>query len=249
MGNGPSLKKDINGKLDQLASKTVFVVNLFCKSEMYDVLKPSYYILADKALWDNKGLKEASRVEVKRFMEILNEKTTWPMKILIPVEGYKKYRDYYRNNSSIEVIQYNKTAIDGFDFFKNWTYRNNLSMPAAQTVLNAAVFLAINLGFKEINLLGADHSWHKNLYLREDNVLCLIDDHFYDKDKPAPTLINVNYSYEKTPKVHDELYSAGRALESHHKLKNYADSRNVTVFNCSSTTFIDAYERKPFTIE
>jgi hypothetical protein len=248
IGNGPSLQHDITGKELYLSQNVLFVVNHFSQSDLFEVLKPEFYVFADKAFWKYELCVESTNTKVEATLMSILKKTKWKMSLLIPNESFKFFNLYFRENSNIRIIAYNKTAVDGFKFFKFWAYRKNLSMPPAQTVLNAAIFIGINLGFKEINLLGADHTWHRNLVLRQDNVLCFIDDHFYDETKPELKGIPVNFLNEKTPLVHDELYAAAKALESHHKINEYAKSRNVTIYNLSSTTFVDAYERKIFSI-
>jgi len=246
-GNGPSLGKDIEDKISYLSDQAVFVVNHFSQSNLYETLKPTYYVIADEAFWESENLtNEDIKLKIKNTLISIKDKTTWPLIFLTPVDALRKFTNYFSSNSNIRVIDYNKISAEGFNFFKNWSYKHNLAAPSAQTVLNAAIFNAISIGFKEINILGADHSWHKNFFLRNDNVLCIIDDHFYDKDNPPLVpLIGPNIG-DKPPKVHEELYTVAKALEIHHQINNYAKSVKVNIFNRSSITFVDAYERKSF---
>jgi hypothetical protein len=225
----------------------VFVVNHFSQSNLYETLKPRYYVIADEAFWESENLtNEDIKLKIKNTLISIKDKTTWPLIFFTPVSALRKFMNYFSGNSNIRVIDYNKVSVEGFIFFKKWSYKHNLAAPSAQTVLNAAIFNALSIGFKEINILGADHSWHKNLFLRNDNVLCLLDDHFYDKQQqPLMPLIGYRIG-DDPPKVHEELYTAAKALEIHHEINAYAKSINVKIFNRSSFTFVDAYERRPF---
>ena len=51
-------------------------------------------------------------------------------------------------------------------------------MPFSQNVLVAAIYISLNLGYKNIYLLGADHSWAHDVSVNDDNQLCLNDRHF-----------------------------------------------------------------------
>ena len=114
-------------------------------------------------------------------------------------------------------------------------------MPTAYNVLVAALFLAINAGYENIYFLGADHSWHQNIVVKNDNLLYIKDSHFYD--------LKTNYKlFDKGKagelfKVHEVFLGWGRLFEVYILLNEYAQSRGVSIINVSLESFIDAFQR------
>lgn len=242
-GNGPSLKNDISSRLDFFSQQELFVVNHFAKDELYVKLEPKFYVFADEAFWITNENLEVQK-KINETLESIKNRTSWNLYILVPWQAKQKIKFFFINNKNIKIIAYNRTPISGFRFFKYWAYRRNLGMPHAQTVLNATIVNAINMGYVEINVMGCDHSWHRNLYLREDNVLCFVDDHFYDQITPESKPLVEYLNTDISPKVHEQLYASAKALETHHLINEYAEHIHVKIFNRSSVTFVDAYERK-----
>jgi hypothetical protein len=243
LGNGPSLKTNLSSNIDLLKSNCLFVVNDFAKSEYYQILKPKYYVLADPIYWITDLHKEYVDAGYL-LLKAIKEKTNWPIHLFIPQAGFKTnlFQSFFRENNNIIICNYNSTEIEGFEKVNYFFYKKNLGMPRPQNVLVPCIFLAINIGFTEVNLLGTDHSWTKDLVVNEENEVCFSDSHFYDqgKSKFIP-FYDINGNIYK---MHQILYDFGLMFEAYQYLRKYADYRKVKVFNRTSESFIDAFERK-----
>ncbi|WP_343616095.1 hypothetical protein [Flavobacterium sp.] len=246
LGNGPSLKYYLEDNLDFLKKQKTFAVNLFVKSEYYEILRPNYYVLADPNFWLFTGLPNKIKVE-EDTLSTLNEisrKTSWPLTILIPYAAKKYFAIFFKNHEFIKIVCYNNTVIpvEGFDSLTNYLFKKNLASPRIQNVLIAAIYASINIGFEKINVFGADHSWTKELFVNDDNQVGCVDDHFYHKETPSLRLYTrydgVNY------KMHELLRDFAYMFEGYHILKKYADYKGAKIYNRSKGSFIDAFERK-----
>ena len=107
----------------------------------------------------------------------------------------------------------------------------------------AAIFLAINLGYARIYLHGADHSWHEDLVLNEENIVCIKDRHFYDKGEVALTPWRIGDKNGTTWKMHEILMALSKKFQGYHVLAEYASYRKAKIYNASKKTYIDAFER------
>jgi hypothetical protein len=241
--NGPSLLNDLNDKVSCLSSYDLIVVNDMVKSKYYCKLKPLYYILADPAYWDvhvDPKLLDQTNIVLNK----ISEETNWKMNLVVPYEAYKskRFRSFFVLNKNINIQFYNVTTFDGVDYIKYFFYRHNLAMPRPQNVLIACIFLAINLKYKEINLLGVDHSWIRNLSVNKKNEVCLRDYHFYDNQEvietPFKTLYGDIYA------MPDILRDFAKMFEGYHILKKFATIEETIVINRTKDSFIDAFEKR-----
>lgn len=224
LANGPSLKEDMS-KID-FSRGHFSVVNDFYKSPYYKMLKPAYYVIADPVYFE----------ENENIMHLVRE-VDWNMKLLVPYYAWKKI-DLLRRcpNQFIEVVPYNTIIYNGFECFRNSVYKKGLSIPKVQNVLAASIFTGINMGYKEINLYGVDHSWTQTLGVNSMNQVCAVDYHFYDKEKPK-------FSPYNKIKMHELLRAFAFMFESYHFIRKYADYRGCRIINCTKDSFIDAFER------
>ena len=231
LGNGPSLKESIKLKKGSFNRDNTIVVNNFCNDPYFFDLKPRMYIVIDPAYYRN---YEQSR-DAPGFFEKMT-KVDWEMYLIVPFEF--KENGVYReiNNPSIKYIYINLTPVSGFKWLSRFLYKHNLGMPQSQNVLNAAIFCGINMGFKEIRVYGADHSWSKDVAVYKNNKVCYVEDHFYDKEK--------TYHEMEGFTISSFFLALSKAFDSHMKLRGYADSCGCMIINCTPESFIDAYERE-----
>tara|TARA_R110001592_G_scaffold246740_1_gene508692 strand:- start:4745 stop:5602 length:858 start_codon:yes stop_codon:yes gene_type:complete len=231
LGNGPSLKTVLENDLLNAKNKDIFVVNFFFKSTYFNILKPKYYVLADTAIFKPSIKRHFDFVE--EIIENLN-KVSWEMYLLIPSSKNKSLTLSRITNKNIKFIFMNTTPVNGSKSISHFLYKNNVGMPRCQNVLNLAIFSAINLGYKNVYLYGADHSWTKDLFVNEQNEVCYGDRHIY---KPDLTII------KKENTIHDLLMLFSHMFKSHKQLRNYADSVDCSIYNYTKESFIDAYKR------
>lgn len=247
MGNGPSLDEVLSTHLDFFTGKTIICVNEFAFSEYFEKVRPEYYVFLDPAYW--------ARTVAQNFKEDFRKltdqliKVTWPMKIFIPTlaRDWNMFIDLSKVNENIEIFYFNRTAISPIDPCIYVLYKKNLAMPPAQNVLVGCIFLALNMRFKKIYLLGADHSWHENLFVDDNNNLFLKNNHFYDK-----TVMQLVPIY-KTPdgserfKVHELFAALSLKFKGYIILEDYSKYLGAKVYNATNKSYIDAFER--FTIK
>lgn len=98
------------------------------------------------------------------------------------------------------------------------------------------------MGYEKIHLIGADHSWLKDLWVDENNLVMLRQKHFYDE-----TTAKANPMYKKgqdTRKLHEVLQKFVISFEAYFTLEKFATKKGQKIINLTPGSFIDAFERK-----
>lgn len=247
IGNGPSFRNTFHDAAfsNFAESKDFFCVNTFALSEEFDILKPRYYLFLDPEFWENTATDECKQLRQNLLSEI-NEKTTWNMTIFLPVKAKRfSFVQLFCFKENINIEFFNDCPFWGFNFIKFYLYRKGVAMPLGQNVLIGAVFLGLNMGYKNMYLIGADMSLHKNLILRDDNVVCGVVKRFYEDEnedsiKMTPFLKQGADPYWKMADLFEAFTNTFRAFD---ELACYAQSINAKVFNASKVTFIDSFKR------
>lgn len=242
LGNGPSLSESINKITNQLKIHDCIVVNNFCNTELFDEIKPKFYVIADPSnLGQLENLSESLKLETLKIADKLKS-ITWDMSFICPDFSQSGYLvNILKNNPHINIFFYNTQNVSKYDDLMHDWAENRIS-PPAQTVLNTCVYLGIFLKYKEIDILGMDLSWHEDLELdQKTNELFIVDKHFYGTKKRFATL-DVNGI--KPAHVHEYLQCSVNALKSFWDLKVFAEYQNVKVYNLSPHSWVDAFDRK-----
>jgi len=245
LGNGPSLKNDLENDLEFFSDKNIFVVNNFATSNYYNIIKPKYYVFADPAYWSE--IENSTVVKnCRKTLEIIKDSTTWEMIVFVPCNALKSsvLNDVLKHNKCIKIVDFNTTTISmkAFNSINYLLFEKNLAAPPVQNVLISSIYISINIGFSEVNILGSDHSWTKELFVNDKNQVCTIDHHFYDnKDIKYNVFTRIDGSVYK---MHEILRDYALMFEGYHKLRNYADYFKVRIYNVTKNSFIDAFERK-----
>ena len=128
------------------------------------------------------------------------------------------------------------TPVEGFDWFAHRCYKSGLGMPRPRNVLIPSIMTGLAMDYNVIYVAGADHSWLKEIWVNDDNIVMEDLNHFYDK-KGAE-------QYVSTKHLHDLLLSMHIAFKSYHDIKRYASRLNKKIYNITKGSFIDAFERK-----
>lgn len=239
LANGPSLRDVLDKHLDALLARKadMLAVNMFGNNDCFWKIKPSYYVLTDPGFFRKTSIENVE-IQKEKLVDSFN-KVSWEMNLLLPTgaKGSELLSDVKNNN--ITILYYNYTPINGFRSVEYWIYRHNLGMPLPMNVSNAAIFLMTNWGYKDIYLLGVDHTWLKNFNIDpETNALISDDQHFYGKEK-----LNLN-KRGKGVRFDEWLYNQYMGFHAHWRLSEYAKSRGVNVYNSTRVSLIDCYERK-----
>lgn len=239
LGNGPSLADDFE-KILKLQSKRdidIWAVNNFAISDQFIIIKPGFYVLTDPNYWAV-DVSEALLLARNRLIKCFNEQLDWPMVLMVPFDAKGSGFLQNINRRNIDVRFYNRTPVDGFRFFREWIYSNNLGMPAPFNVLIAAICLAITDKYQTVYVSGADHSWHESLLIENGRML-LSQFHFYKENVAAVPVIKTDGS---SFTIGDIFIRWGCVFKKYEILDLYARSKGVRIFNISSKSYIDAFE-------
>ncbi len=237
LGNGPSLNTLYSNNKSFLSEKDIIVTNDFARSELFNTIKPSFYVIADPAFF-NDDAPDIIKQRSNAIFEKLN-KAVWPIFVFVPFK-YKKYTKEKIHNPKIEVFYFNHTPCSGFTNVLNFLFDKKLGMPYLKNILIAALMLGIQLKYKNIYLWGVDHDWMKYMTLNKDGILCLESHHFYSNKKSEPTIW---YKEGKIPwKVDEALFSMAKMFSGYYIVSKYAKKKQVTIINQTPNSMIDAFE-------
>ncbi|MDE7427580.1 MAG: hypothetical protein K2M79_07260 [Muribaculaceae bacterium] len=234
MGNGPSLRRFIVNNAEMLASIPSMAVNFAANAPEFISLRPEYYLMADPHFFTG-----ADDPNVKRLYERLVE-IDWPLTVFVPVKYYSVTRERLRANTLITVNSFNFVGIEGWDWLKDMAYRSGTGMPRPRNVLIPSIMTAVRMGFKEIILVGADHSWTQTLSVDEANRVVSVQPHFYKDNNAEKERVSSVYS---NIKLHELLLSFHIAFKSYWEVRRYADKIGIQIKNATPGSFIDAFER------
>jgi hypothetical protein len=114
------------------------------------------------------------------------------------------------------------------------------------TVVQNGIFVALLLGYKQIELYGVDHTLLDGLMVNEQNQLCRTISHYYDGVLAHPTPIYVNATNPPQPyTMSSYLAETAELFRGHEVLERYARSRGARILNRTRGSLIDSYERNP----
>lgn len=221
IGNGPSLATQ---DLSFLAGEITFAMNAFWKHPIVEAWQPTYYLLADKVLFDRstsaseffENLK--SRIKDADFFVPLSRKDVVLEGQLLPPE-----QTYFL---SVEDRLVDNDSVERFDLTD--------SVPDVLTVAQFAMMAAIYMGCSPIYLMGLDHDWlahrgEKNFYFFKGLSL---NNH--------PEVKGQLGSYDQ------DMEGLIRVWKDYRKLKTLADSLNIKIVNVTAGGFLDVFDRLPY---
>lgn len=234
LGNGPSLAVTMKECGPQLAAFPLLAVNFAAIAPEFSELAPEYYVLADPHFFE-----EPPSGNVTRLMEALSA-VDWAMTLFVPARQLREASRLTSGNSHITIASFNPVGVEGFRWLENAAFRSGRGMPRPRNVLIPALMIAISLGYKEIYVAGADHSWMKTLEVTEDNTVVTVQPHFYAEAADEKARITSVY---KNIRLHEVIHSFYIAFRSYFTIERYARSRGVRIVNVTPGSYIDAFER------
>lgn len=238
LGNGPSLTKDIDKIKLNLNSFDFYAVNKFCKSDIYEYIKPCGYFFLDPIFF-------SENQEIKELLNIINSNTSWKMQVFIPEQLYHTHMKKILTNENIEVIPMSfkdsRIFLDTSPI-KTLILKTGFFMFPAINVLIFSIFTGIWAKYDAIYIYGADASFHLDTTVdQKTNELIVLNRHFNETDQHTKCAKDIG-EYE--------LCSMSEFLEmnyihfrSHEKLYGFAKNNKVDIINKSSFSLIDAYPR------
>lgn len=230
LANGPSLNKFLSD--GKFPSKGVFAVNYFSMTPYFNKVKPDNYIVVDPGMCGR--AKPEEEEDVSNTLKCIKE-IDWEMNMFFPSDTDSKILKILSVNPQINIVLFNRTPLEGSRRLCHFLFRKNLGMPQPQNVTNAAIFCAINCGYKNIYLFGVEHSWTVDLRVNDKNQLCYYEDHFYDT-KTERIIPDAN--------MNSILLAIARGFKSHMQLNEYAKTVGCNIYNLTENSLIDAYQRK-----
>jgi hypothetical protein len=236
MGNGPSLKKTIEEDGDVLSQHPLLAVNFAANAPQFTQLAPEYYILVDPFFFSGATADNL----VKLWSNLAD--VSWPMTLILPRKFAKSVPTAVSNNDNIAVQTINCVGVEGFASVERWAFKTRLAMPRPRNVLIPAIMAGIWLGYKELYIVGADHSWMQSIWVDEDNNVVSVQPHFYKDDAKEQRRVDSEY---KGYRLHQIINSFYVAFKSYHLIERFAKSQGVKIYNATQGSYIDAFTRKP----
>lgn len=237
LANGPSLADTIRNNRSFLKSAPTLAVNFAAIADDFLELKPRYYVLADPHFFNTASCDS----NLHKLRKSIGE-TDWTMTLFVPVKFKKEARALY--GKKVEIKTFNNIGAEGLISFSHFLYRIGAAMPRPRNVLIPSLMLAINMGYKEILIFGADHSWMKTLSVTDGNEVVSIQPHFYKDGEDERNRVRHEY---RNYRLHQIVESFAIAFKSYHDIANFANTKNVKIFNSTPGSFIDAFERRSIT--
>ncbi len=233
IGNGPSVR----GKMSEIINSkdcAFCCVNHAAKTDFFYMLKPQYYVLADYLFFcNNRNSKEMLTIDNLR-------KVDWNMTLFVPYRGLKQTKKEFESSKYVTVVPYNSIPYKGFACVKYFLYNIGFSMPLCNNVMVAALYVGVQLGFEKIDVYGLDFTWIKEMRVNEQNVVCRIDEHFYEGEvKITPWLKS-----DGTPfTVSSICRTLADGLDSFSDISAYSRRRGCKIYNMNKDSFIDCFEK------
>lgn len=248
--NGPSLE-DSEQWLREKDDADFLAVNHFADHELFSELKPRHYVLQDSYFWLSDAIETYAEKRERTF-RALSEKVSWPMVLFVP--GHCRRREWLRDqidNENICICHFQSDYLKSGDsidqarlrpsrlMFHLW--RTGWLAPPPENVLATALFLAERLGYRHLEVVGADFSFFTEMTVDQStNVVGRHVKHFYGselrpifKEKSGKTPTTMAF----------EMARWSRAFQSIELVHEYLEQQGVTVLNRSGFSYIDSLPR------
>lgn len=246
LGNGPSLKRELPQLIAQRAweEKDILAVNFFALSEEFALIKPKYYVISDPMFFRKAGYGE----RVQELYKALAEKVSWPMKLYVQYYNpeHFDYRAAIGYNPNIEIVPFHSIVFHGFRSVEFWCYRRGLGSGNFGTVIQNGEFIALQLGYRRIELYGVDHTLLDGLMVDEKNRVCRRKSHYYDSEQSPAEPIYYNATNPPRPySMSEYLSETAELFRGHEVLRDFSAECGAEIINRTALSMIDAYKREP----
>lgn len=233
LGNGPSLRDNLDQDMAVLHSHDTLAVNFAATTPEFKSLHPRYYVLADPHFFNN-----TEDANVSRLIESLSA-VDWGLILFVPAQSARKVRRMI-SNPNIRIAGFNMLAAEGFLWLSQQLMQRHMGMPRPRNVLIPSLMIGIWLGYSRIVVLGADHSWLKTLSVDDNNKVVSVQPHFYKENPQEIERITKTYDSRR---LHEVLESMCIAFKAYHSIEAFARHRGVEILNATPGSYIDAFRR------
>jgi len=243
IGNGPSFKQALEQHGQTLKQQTTLGVNLLPLTPYFEQVQPDYLLAMDKKFWLDRP-QDPALENYRKYFAALQTNTTWPLTVILPVQARGYVQKLGLSNPHLSFAYFNKNGTDGLDALLFPLWKRHLASPRCWNILIAALYLGVNLGYKKVYLLGADHSWFENLAVNAQNRVQMKQVHFYDDHQEVKYLPYVNAELNR-PMTMPELFRQFYVVfNTYHILRRYAAHYGSHISNLTPGSYIDAFERQ-----
>jgi len=243
LGNGPSLKNDLENIVKTVDDHDFVCVNNFCSSPYYEVLKPNKYVFLDGYFFSKDAHPDWIKQRELTFT-IINEKTNWKMQIFVPMGADVSILKEFIKNENVEIIKFKVLTYVNHDMSKLVRYYNTGYFgPYQCNVLLYAIYLAIWAKHKKIEIYGADLSFHNDVQVDQLNNQVQIKFRHFNSEDHVEQLMKNPQKIEPFS-MYELMQTTADTFKSHDILNFYGQSKNIQILNGSSFSLIDAYKRK-----
>lgn len=244
LANGPSLRSDLDRMLVDAEFENVdfSVMNFFANDPIFTEIKPKYY-----CLWDPMFYQKDDRYDmVMELFANMDQKTHWNMTLFIKgsIDHFRSYSQI--NNPQIYIVSISAPRINTRRNLKNFFYRHGWALPYTWTVANVNMFTAIQLGYENVRLYGADMTLFDGLCVNSNNELCRIVSHFYENENENELKPVYHHDLGKPQRLAEYIEQVLHMIEGHDDIAEYAKSLGVKCLNCCKNSMLDCYPRKKF---
>ena len=233
IANGPSLNEEVDYIKINREINSVLALNFFCNSKLFFGLKPEYYCISDPLVFNSKDGYERIPENIDRFIENFN-KVDWNCTLFYPQHFKTSFILDKIKNDKITLRGFNSTPLYGKSKIIFHLFKKNLGMPIPESVIIAGIFLVINMGFKNVELFGVDHTWINDFKVSASNSSSFNLEHFYGS----------NTRTKSDRSVSEFLISQHRLFKSHEILETYSNYRNSNIINHTQNSLIDSYTKR-----
>jgi len=209
--------------LKKLKNEVVIGLSSFFNHKDLAIVQPNYYVLSPVFEYHLKYLQKDKFINwLAKMDDALDDNVIMFIHI-----GDKKYIEENGLFLKKKIIWVNYGHWNG----KTIKTINLDSIPGIKLISESALAIAIYLGFKEIYMVGFDHSWYEGSY------------HYFDDEKvhqhfgKTPKEINKEFGFdcEYQMREHADIFKKYKAL--------YGIKRNIFNANSNSNTYVDTFPK------
>lgn len=233
LGNGPSLKRV---DLDKLKDNYVITCNMFAKLKDYEKVKTDVHVVVDSVFFQSRT--DGTYFEDDVIEEMWESICNMDAKVIVPFSG-KQYIEAHKIDKRTDVYYLN---IDLYDIpdrkRKKIRYDITKEITSYVNVVQFAIIIALNMGFKKINLLGCDTTGIYGVLdavLHEDSLVL----HAYDEDKSKEL-----YKMQVVKNgIADQIYWESFSFLGYERLFELCKNLGVELVNLTDVSLIDSIPR------
>ena len=217
---GPSINEM---DLSVLKGKDCISVSNFFVHPLYQEIQPKYHVFAPTH-------EPITEEQYNSWIADFQDKTRFDVQLILNAKD-KPITDSVSNKGNIKRFYYELT-----DKMPELYVEITLDkpLPRIQTVVHLAIYTAIALGYKEINLLGVDHDWL--LHYGESR-------HFYE-EKNSVLAANGYVEFSAENDLENQFRSHLILWGIYKSIQKYSSKQFISVFNLNKLSFLDVFPKK-----